>query len=821
MSSLKITKTLSLDTLRVNKFLAVTASNTDVPADYAFISNGNGVAEWRDLNEYTSQLPQEQINDISGRLNAILENVRQAATSGTVIGSLNVNTRNRVIVFGVADSSGRTMYSYKNNTIIPCINPIIGTVYTIIYDCGRFVAVGADDNHNCIKWSLDGVTWTDAEQHPFDDIRVPQNVACDGKGRWIAVGFDPDGTAIIAYSDLFATHWTQVETPVGFEFANSIAQNGLMWIACGGNIDTVNQQSFIYSYNGIEWITDISGGFNGMAMDLVWNGKLWVAVGYDDMDSYNTIKYSPDGINWYPCISGSGYTFRKIGHSIGWNGREFVATGDDIGGTKTIAWSIDGLLWTIVDNAPPDYVKDCFWDGTTWLAIGLENVYTSIDGRSWLIEIDGFPDSVLPGVHSEITCFGGNPLQTLLTVDDKSNLCGINKQFPIHSFDINGSLHVNGITSLKSRYINENTTYTPNDSLIVGADTFVIDIGAASYNDIRNVIYIPISARTVMILNAGTKQIFLPKIETEIPYSFIVHNKTSSSITLYDPNGLSTIYSRDNISSTYVIGSNNIVQMCGVRNYKNGDGQVNETLPYIYYRFSGLEGVDLSGYNIQQQLDDILAEIEKTRLDISDIETKIATTMNTNILTAIDLTATEISTNSLQVDSTAVISNCIFQNAVITADSTQLRNTYNRFGASPLTSSAITIKSDKTLIIDRTYLYDINNAIRLDGTYNKVIVHAVNEGVGASSFIELPNPLTEDIMVDEITILNVDIGENTINVRVAGSLPVILVEASSKNNRRVNNKNIEIYESYTFKLIRNYRDGIPVISPNPYYWVCK
>jgi len=820
MSSLKITKTLSLDTLRVNKFLAVTASNTNVPANYGFISNGNGVAEWRNLSEYMSQLPQDQINDISGRLTAISTTIADAATSGTIAGSLNVNTRNDVIVFGVADSSGRTMYSYKNNTITPCVNPIQGTVYTIRYDCGRFVAVGADDNHNCIKWSIDGITWIDAEQHPFDDICVPQNVACDGKGKWIAVGFDPDGTAVIAYSDLYAMSWTAIETPVGFEFANSIAWNGLMWVAGGGNIDTVNQQSFIYSYNGVDWFTDISGGFNGMTMDLVWNGKIWVAVGYDDMNSYNTIKYSRDGINWYPVISGDANTFRKIGHSVDWNGREFVATGADIGGTKTIAWSTDGLQWNIVDNAPPDVVKHCFWDGERWFAIGLENVYISDNGRTWVMELNGFPDSVLPGVLAEITCFGGLPTQTLLTVDENSKSCGINKQFPTNTLDINGSMHITGPTYISSHYIDEDTKYNNGDSLIVGTDTFVIDIRAISYNDISNVIHIPISARTIMILDAGDKKIYLPQIESIIPYSFLIHNRTLADITLYDSLGLSTIYSRTDISSAYTLGANNVIQICAVRNFKNGDGQINEELPYIYYRFSGLEGVDLSGYNVQEQFDTIIADISSVNLKISNIDQKLTTTLNTNILTATELLTTSVTSIQLQVDSTAVISNCIFQNSVMTADSTQLRNTYNRLGASSLASTAITIRTDKTLVVDRTYLYDVNNTIKLDGQYNKVIVHAV-ASTGVQTFIELPDPLTQNIMVDEITILNIDIGENTINVCVPGNLPVLLVESTIKNNRRVTNKNIEAYESYTFKLVRNYRDGAAVISPNPYYWICK
>jgi hypothetical protein len=76
-------------------------------------------------------------------------------------------------------------------------------------------------------------------------------------------------------------------------------------------------------------------------------------------------------------------------------------------------------------------------------------------------------------------------------------------------------------------------------------------------------------------------------------------------------------------------------------------------------------------------------------------------------------------------------------------------------------------------------------------------------------------------MVDEITILNIDDFENTVVVRSKNNLPVIIVESSNKNNRRVTSKAIEPFESYTFRLVRNYNNGNPVITPNPYYWICK
>jgi hypothetical protein len=69
-----------------------------------------------------------------------------------------------------------------------------------------------------------------------------------------------------------------------------------MWLAVGNG----TSYSIIYSYDGINWtgvnnsktIFDIAGG----AVDLVWNGTIWVAVGANSTGKLTAVSY--DGITW-------------------------------------------------------------------------------------------------------------------------------------------------------------------------------------------------------------------------------------------------------------------------------------------------------------------------------------------------------------------------------------------------------------------------------------------------------------------------------------------------------------------------------------------
>ena len=69
-----------------------------------------------------------------------------------------------------------------------------------------------------------------------------------------------------------------------------------MWVAVGNG----SAYTIIYSLNGIHWtgvansnvLFDIEGG----AIDLAWNGTIWVATGANS--SGKLVATSYDGINW-------------------------------------------------------------------------------------------------------------------------------------------------------------------------------------------------------------------------------------------------------------------------------------------------------------------------------------------------------------------------------------------------------------------------------------------------------------------------------------------------------------------------------------------
>jgi len=86
-----------------------------------------------------------------------------------------------------------------------------------------------------------------------------------------------------------------------------------------------------YSYDGIIWYNSSSGTsfINNTSLPQIgkicWNGNLWVAVG--NGGNY-TIAYSYDGINWLG-VSNSSTIFNASGGAmdIVWNGTQFVAVG--------------------------------------------------------------------------------------------------------------------------------------------------------------------------------------------------------------------------------------------------------------------------------------------------------------------------------------------------------------------------------------------------------------------------------------------------------------------------------------------------------------
>ncbi len=281
---------------------------------------------------------------------------------------------------------------------------------------GIWVAVGLNNNNVSIKYSYDRKTWVNITNTNigqgysvgvrtiFTEISIQHPTIAVGTSDNHTLGYSLDGI-----------QWTGLGKTIFSTSGNSVAWNGIMWVA-GGQGDS---NTLAYSYDGLTWTglgkTIFSTSVNGLA----WNGEMWVAGG---QGTTHTIAYSYDGINW----SGLGKTiFSTAGNAVAWNGSMWVAVGS---GSTTIATSTDGIIWsTTATNTFPSRGIAIIWTGTNWIAGGLhqDNFFTlkySTDGLTWTN-----PEST---VRFRANCYGlawngsrvvatGNGLYTILYSDDQ------------------------------------------------------------------------------------------------------------------------------------------------------------------------------------------------------------------------------------------------------------------------------------------------------------------------------------------------------------------------------------------------------------------
>jgi hypothetical protein len=206
----------------------------------------------------------------------------------------------------------------------------------IAYGQNKWVAVGnsgirdfnGDSYLGQIAYSPDGINWT-KDTLPiglFDGMSGSVNdIAYDGKGRWVAVGYGNVSTLFvgqIAYSsdginwtkdnldsDLFDGSSVEGEQYASRGSVSDIAYGKDKWVAVGQGYDStsgINVRQIVYSSDGINWTKDTlpiglfaGGTVNGIAYDS--KGR-WVAVGqgYDSTldKKVGQIAYSSDGITW-------------------------------------------------------------------------------------------------------------------------------------------------------------------------------------------------------------------------------------------------------------------------------------------------------------------------------------------------------------------------------------------------------------------------------------------------------------------------------------------------------------------------------------------
>ena len=275
---------------------------------------------------------------------------------------------------------------------------------------GRHWVAGGTGTGNTIATSLDGIVWIGRGNYIF-------STGCNGidwsqtQNKYIAIG---SGTNILATSR-DGTYWLGTNTNL-FNIGYDVKFNGSLWVAVGtpkGGNGTI-----AYSPDGVTW-TYAAQSFTTAGQRLYYDGTMWNAFGQDPSNNYAT---SSDGINWtlssvagatalklnfptgqFPDASvnmypGIPYPIKTVSNAIISSVNRYVHNNSDRGwvliqpisiacgeGPTSLAYSIDGIRWTAVNNSLFTRANKAVWNGTLWVAVGMGSycIATSYDGISW------------------------------------------------------------------------------------------------------------------------------------------------------------------------------------------------------------------------------------------------------------------------------------------------------------------------------------------------------------------------------------------------------------------------------------------------------
>lgn len=260
-----------------------------------------------------------------------------------------------------------------------------------------------------MAYSYDGVYWIPLTNSPFTLLCCA--VAWNGS-IWVAMGA---GQNSLAWSydgfnwtglgvSLFQINVSATTPPYG-----AFAWNNFIWVAVCNTAAASN--NFLYSYDGINWIPNASGGLPSAAStwsNVYWNGNLFIAVSYLQSSNFN-MAYSYNGIQWYYNTTTATATY--VG-AAAWNGSYWSATGLGASTTSYILVSVDGTKWTQNQsgtNNPTisagNYYTCMAYNGQIWLSAqsgsATSNIlYYSYDGLYWYINSTYTNNQVFQGVNN-------------------------------------------------------------------------------------------------------------------------------------------------------------------------------------------------------------------------------------------------------------------------------------------------------------------------------------------------------------------------------------------------------------------------------------
>lgn len=211
-----------------------------------------------------------------------LQNLTKRTDTGSDITSIaaDLNLGDGIVIMG-NDTNGQRSTDF--GLTWSSITPQAQSTAKVAHGNSQYIAVGSGGTN--IQSSTNGVTWVTENT----GTGTGNDVIWDGTiGLWCVVG-DDTGSWIVTSPDGLA--WT-VRAAAGSNTFNGVATNGTVFVAVGegGAIET--------STDGINWTArTAAGSYVGGFNDIVWTGKVFVAVG-DATASDGEVQTSPDGITW-------------------------------------------------------------------------------------------------------------------------------------------------------------------------------------------------------------------------------------------------------------------------------------------------------------------------------------------------------------------------------------------------------------------------------------------------------------------------------------------------------------------------------------------
>ena len=326
-------------------------------------------------------------------LNTFYDASGRFATTGRSVSHYHerIPIKSKWIVLGQTASFSGNLYSYDGYSMFPLTIDNFTGRKLASDNFSRYVAVGTGSGRSSILHSIDGVSWYDASGSFNDGYGIVY-----GNNTWIAVGDNP--TILYSFN---GKDWYE---PQGVYFdggqCNDVAYDGKgTFVAVGSG--SGYGSSILYSHDGITWNDSINGfGIVGRVKTgkgVAYGMNSWVAVGSDSV-----IKYSRNGEKWIDAING----FTVDGIAVAYGNNTWVAVGTDVDIDSSgeqlatnhtcIKWSPNGLSWYIAYEDPNGIssLRDVTFGDNRWIAVGIDGVLSSSDGKQWYHEpfISHYPE---------------------------------------------------------------------------------------------------------------------------------------------------------------------------------------------------------------------------------------------------------------------------------------------------------------------------------------------------------------------------------------------------------------------------------------------